>query len=289
MTLMLRKTSDGIFTKISRMEHFIHELNSLPDATRMGLLFGSLFAAIALESLIPFVKFEYRKLTHVATNMVFIITSGIVSLGLAFLAYEVIDITGLEFGLFYLIDIPLWIQLIISLVLLDFFGQYLIHACLHRYKWLWKLHLVHHSDTTVDASTGTRHHPGDILVRELLIFGVIVCVGIPAAFYILYRIITPFFAYFTHANIRLPANLDRALSWVIVTPLMHKFHHHFERPWTNSNYGNILSCWDRMFGTFIYADPDDIQYGLDTVDGQYDQNLAFQFNLPFNKTIKTDY
>ena len=218
MTLMLRKTSDEIFTKISRMEHFIHELNSLPDATRMGLLFGSLFAAIALESLIPFVKFEYRKLTHVATNMVFIITSGIVSLGLAFLAYEVIDITGLEFGLFYLIDIPLWIQLIISLVLLDFFGQYLIHACLHRYKWLWKLHLVHHSDTTVDASTGTRHHPGDILVRELLIFGVIVCVGIPAAFYILYRIITPFFAYFTHANIRLPANLDRALSWVIVTP-----------------------------------------------------------------------
>ncbi|MBT5723668.1 MAG: sterol desaturase, partial [Gammaproteobacteria bacterium] len=68
-----------------------------------------------------------------------------------------------------------------------------------------------------------------------------------------------------------------------------KFHHHFERPWTNSNYGNILSCWDRMFGTFVYDNPDDIHYGLDTVDGQYDQNLAFQFSLPFNQTIKTDY
>ena len=271
------------------MEQFIHELNQLPDSTRLGLLFGSLLATLVLESLIPNIEFEYRKLRHVATNMVFILTSGIISLGLAFLAYGIIDITRLEYGLFYIIGVPLWMQLVISLVLLDFFGQYLVHVCLHRYKWMWKLHLVHHSDTTVDASTGTRHHPGDILVRELLIFGVIVCVGIPAAFYVLYRIITPFFAYFTHANIRLPIDLDQALSWVIVTPHMHKFHHHFERPWTNSNYGNILSCWDRMFGTFVYDNPDDIHYGLDTVDGQYDLNLAFQFSLPFNKTIKTDY
>jgi sterol desaturase/sphingolipid hydroxylase (fatty acid hydroxylase superfamily) len=286
---MSGKTVDAISTKIDDMEQFIHELNQLPDSTRVGLLLGSLLATLALESLIPNIEFGYQKLRHVATNMVFILTSGIISLGLAFLAYGIIDITRLEFGLFYIIGIPLWMQLVISLLLLDFFGQYLVHVCLHRYKWMWKLHLVHHSDTTVDASTGTRHHPGDILVRELLIFGVIVCVGIPAAFYVLYRIITPFFAYFTHANIRLPIDLDRALSWIIVTPHMHKFHHHFERPWTNSNYGNILSCWDRMFGTFVYDNPDDIYYGLDTVDGQYDLNLAFQFSLPFNKTIKTDY
>jgi len=286
---MFGKTVDAISTKIDDMEQFIHELNQLPDSTRIGLLLGSLLATLALESLIPNIEFGYQKLRHVATNMVFILTSGIISLGLAFLAYGIIDITRLEFGLFYIIGIPLWMQLVISLLLLDFFGQYLVHVCLHRYKWMWKLHLVHHSDTTVDASTGTRHHPGDILVRELLIFSVIVCVGIPAAFYVLYRIITPFFAYFTHANIRLPIDLDRALSWIIVTPHMHKFHHHFERPWTNSNYGNILSCWDRLFGTFVYDNPDDIHYGLDTVDGQYDLNLAFQFSLPFNKTIKTDY
>ena len=286
---MSGKTVDAISTKIDDMEQFIHELNQLPDSTRIGLLLGSLLATLALESLIPNIEFGYQKLRHVATNMVFILTSGIISLGLAFLAYGIIDITRLEFGLFYIIGIPLWMQLVISLLLLDFFGQYLVHVCLHRYKWMWKLHLVHHSDTTVDASTGTRHHPGDILVRELLIFSVIVCVGIPAAFYVLYRIITPFFAYFTHANIRLPIDLDRALSWIIVTPHMHKFHHHFERPWTNSNYGNILSCWDRMFGTFVYGNPDDIHYGLDTIDGQYDLNLAFQFRLPLNKTIKTDY
>ena len=206
------KTVDAISTMIDEMEQLILLLNQLPDSTRVGLLFGSLLASLALESLIPNIEFEYRKLRHVATNMVFILTSGIISFGLAFLAYGIIDIARLEFGLFYIISIPLWMQLVISLLLLDFFGQYLVHVCLHRYKWLWKLHLVHHSDTTVDASTGTRHHPGDILVRELLIFSVIVCVGIPAAFYVLYRIITPFFAYFTHANIRLPIDLDQAYS-----------------------------------------------------------------------------
>jgi len=271
------------------MENFVAQLNMLPDEIRIAFVFGSLAIAVMLEALIPFRAFGYRKLTHIGTNLVFVLTSGLVSFGLAFIAYELLKIEDLQFGLFHLLELPLWLQLVISLLLLDFFGQYLIHVCLHRYKWLWKLHLVHHSDTTVDASTGTRHHPGDILVRETLIFMVIIVVGIPAAFYVLYRIITPLFAYFTHANIALPDRLDRALSWIIVTPHMHKFHHHLERPWTDTNFGNILSCWDRIFGTFVYDNPRTIQYGVDTVDGNEDLNLRYQFALPFNPSIKTDY
>ena len=98
--------------------------------------------------------------------------------------------------------------------------------------------------------------------------------GIDAHWYVLYRIITPFFAYFTHANIALPAVVDRTLAWVFVTPNMHKFHHHDARPWTNTNYGNILSCWDRLFGTYTDQDPRLVRYGLDTVDPAQSQNLA---------------
>jgi sterol desaturase/sphingolipid hydroxylase (fatty acid hydroxylase superfamily) len=271
------------------MEQFIQYLEGLSGAVRISIFLGFLIFAILLESLIPFVEFNYQKTKHIGTNLVFVLTSGIVSFGLAFIAYGIVDITRLEFGLFHLIQVPLWMQMVLSLVLLDFFGQYFIHVCLHKYKWMWKLHLVHHSDTTIDASSGTRHHPGDILIRESLIFTVIICFGIHPAFYILYRIITPFFAYFTHANIKLPEKLDRTLSWVIVTPHMHKFHHHFERPWTNTNYGNILSCWDRLFGTFVYENPEDIQYGVDTVDSTRDLDLLYQYALPFNRNIKTDY
>ena len=265
------------------------DLLSANENLRFGFVVVSLAFALLLESLIPFVDFRYRKLRHVGTNLVFLMTSGIVTGILAFIAFGVIQIDQLAFTVFGIVPLPLWLEVVLSLLLLDFFGQYFIHYCLHKNKWLWKLHLVHHSDTTVDASTGTRHHPGDLFVRETLILTVVAVFGIHPAVYVLYRIITPFFAYFTHANITLPENLDRALSWVIVTPHMHKFHHHFERPWTDTNFGNILSCWDRMFGTFVYADPKAIQYGVDTVDSAQDLSLSYQFTLPWNRNIKTDY
>lgn len=196
------------------------------------------------------------------------------------MAYEIVQIEDYAYGLLKVVALPGWVEMLVALIVLDFFGQYCIHVCLHQNKWLWKLHLVHHSDTQVDASTGTRHHPGDMLVRELLIFFVIIVFGIGAHWYVLYRVITSFFAYFTHANIALPIAVDRTLALLIVTPNMHKFHHHDERPWTNTNYGNILSCWDRLFGTYTYHDPSLVRYGLDTVDPAQAQNLAYQFTLP---------
>ena len=78
------------------------------------------------------------------------------------------------------------------------------------------------------------------------------------------------------------------MAMVLVTPNMHKFHHHFERPWTDRNFGNIFSIWDRIFGTFIYENPKDIKFGLDTLDGHRDEDLSYQLGLPFNKNIKTD-
>ena len=70
---------------------------------------------------------------------------------------------------------------------------------------------------------------------------------------------------------------------------MHKFHHHFERPWTDTNYGNIFSIWDRIFGTFVYDDPEKIKYGLDVLSDDKDEDVKYQLMIPFDKTSKTDY
>jgi len=148
--------------------------------------------------------------------------------------------------------------------------------------------MIHHSDTHVDATTGTRHHPGDYVFREIFALAAILITGIPLAYYLFYRIMTIFFAYFTHANISLPHGLDKAMSYVFVTPDMHKFHHHYERPWTDTNFGNIFSFWDRIFGTMVYDDPKQIQFGLDMLDDTKDQNIGYQLMVPFNKDIKTD-
>jgi sterol desaturase/sphingolipid hydroxylase (fatty acid hydroxylase superfamily) len=94
------------------------------------------------------------------------------------------------------------------------------------------------------------------------------------------------FTYLTHANISLPKKLDKALSYIIVTPNMHKFHHHYQMPWTDSNFGNMFSIWDRLFSTFVYGKTADIKYGLDITDHRDDENFLQQLKLPFDKSIR---
>jgi sterol desaturase/sphingolipid hydroxylase (fatty acid hydroxylase superfamily) len=126
-------------------------------------------------------------------------------------------------------------------------------------------------------------------LREVFALFAAILVGAPISYYLTYRIITIFFTYSTHANISVPSWVDKTVGLVFITPNMHKFHHHFERPWTDSNYGNIFSIWDRMFGTLVIDDPKKVRYGLDVLDDTTSGNLKYQFGIPFNKTIKTDY
>ena len=152
---------------------------------------------------------------------------------------------------------------------------------------MWRLHLVHHSDKAVDVTTGTRHHPLDFVIRECFALLAVLITGMPLSFYLLYRLLSVLFTYWTHANLRLPLSLDRGLSWILVTPNMHKFHHHYQVPWTDSNYGNMFSVWDRIFGTFVYGDLQDIQYGVDLADHTNDQDIATQLGLPFNRDVSS--
>ncbi|MGB4959059.1 MAG: sterol desaturase family protein, partial [Saprospiraceae bacterium] len=194
-----------------------------------------------------------------------------------------------QFGLLHLIQLPVWAELFLAVCALDFIAQYVVHVLLHRVKFMWRFHMVHHSDTEVDVTTGTRHHPGDFVMRETFALIAIIICGMPLAFYLIYRILTILFTYFSHANISLPPQVDKLISYVFISPNMHKFHHHFERPWTDTNFGNIFSFWDRIFGTLVYDDPYKIQYGLDVVDASKSDHLGYQLKVPFDHTIKTDY
>ncbi len=243
-----------------------------------------------LELLVPRYIFSYSKWKHAGVNLIFLATSILINLGMAVLiawSYTMLENSG--FGLFYKFDWPVLVEFGLAFLLLDFVAQYLSHFLLHKVKWMWRFHMVHHSDIQVDVTTGTRHHPGDYLIREFFSLGVIILTGMPIVYYLMYRLITVFFTFWTHANIKLPAWLDKGLSYVVVTPDMHKFHHHFERPWTDTNFGNILSIWDRIFGTFVYADPGQIQFGLDVLDDSTSDRILYQFGLPFDKDVKTDY
>jgi sterol desaturase/sphingolipid hydroxylase (fatty acid hydroxylase superfamily) len=272
------------------MEKFLLFFETMPTWQRAVWIVMVLAVCWILEGNFPLFRFSYRKWKHAGVNFVFLGTTMIINTLFGLGTVGVFEwISRNEIGLLYFTDLPIWLELLIALLIFELIAQYGVHVLLHKFKWMWKLHMIHHSDTHLDATSGTRHHPGDFALRELFALGAVVIIGAPVAYYFFYRILTVFFTYFTHANIYLPHWLDKPLSYIFITPNVHKFHHHFMRPWTDTNFGNMFSIWDRLFGTFVYDDPKKIRYGLDTLDDNKDEDIAYQFKIPFDKSIKTDY
>lgn len=272
------------------MENFLTFFENLTTVQKLLWIVSCLFLSFLLEGLFPLVNFTYNKWKHASVNFIFLACTMIINLVFGIATVGILSyISTNQIGLLHLIDLPIWAELVIAVLLFDFMAQYVAHYLLHKVSFMWRFHMIHHSDTNVDATTGTRHHPGDYVIREIFALVTILITGAPFAYYMVYRICTIFFTYFSHANVNMPVWIDKPLSLLFITPNMHKFHHHFERPWTDTNFGNIFSLWDRIFGTFVYDDPKKVVYGLDVVDNSRDEDVAYQFKIPFNKDIKTDY
>jgi len=267
------------------METFVEYFAQMPTWHRLVWVAICLSAGWLAEDARPLVRSGYRKWAHAGVNLSFLALVAIVGAVAGVALVEVFAwVEAHRIGLLQRVDWPLWLQLPVALLALDLAAQYTAHFLLHKIGFLWRFHVVHHSDRAVDATTGTRIHPGDFVFREILATGAVIVFGIPIAFYLLYRTVTVLFTYATHANIDMPRGLDRALSFVFVTPNMHKFHHHDERHWTDSNYGNVFSVWDRLFGTFVYDDVKKIRYGVDTFDARLTDDVVGQLKLPFRRS-----
>ncbi len=152
-------------------------------------------------------------------------------------------------GLMNYLSWPLWLQLPISLVILDLV-IYLQHVMVHAVPALWLLHRVHHADPEYDLTTGARFHPIEIILSMVIKIATIAALGPPLVAVVLFEVVLNAMAMFNHANIELPAAVDRRLRWLIVTPDMHRVHHSMEADETNSNFGFNLSLWDRLMGTY---------------------------------------
>ncbi|PIQ50199.1 MAG: sterol desaturase [Cytophagales bacterium CG12_big_fil_rev_8_21_14_0_65_40_12] len=266
------------------MEWIVNFFNDIPTEFRAGILIGGVVIFWVIEGTLPLFSFQYKKVRHAGLNLFFTLTTAVIGFGLAGVLLAASDmVANNQFGLLYIIELPLWGQLVLGLLLLDFIGAYLVHYTEHKVKWMWKFHLVHHSDTTVDVTTGLRHHPGETVFRIGFTILAVIVVGAPMWLIMLYQSVSVLFAHITHANIKMPKTIDRALSWVFVTPLMHKVHHHYTQPLTDTNYGNIFSFWDRIFGTFAQVeDTTELIYGIDThMDSEENDRMSNLLKIPF--------
>jgi sterol desaturase/sphingolipid hydroxylase (fatty acid hydroxylase superfamily) len=266
------------------LETIINYFDTIPSLHRSLILVGGITFFWLLEGALPLFKFNYKKWKHAFPNLFFTATTIVINFALAFLLLNTADwVQTNGFGIInWMPEMPLWLYVILGVLLLDFFGAYLAHFVEHKVKPLWMIHLVHHTDHKVDTTTANRHHPLESMIRfSFTLLGVFV-VGTPIAIVMLYQSMSLIFTQFTHANIKLPKGLDKVLSYFIVSPDMHKIHHHNLLPYTDSNYGNIFSIWDRIFGTYSYLEREKIVYGVDTFPDEIkNSSLAELLKQPF--------
>ena len=268
------------------MNEIIHYFSSISSLHRALILAGGIALFWIIESAIPFVKFEYNKWQHAGINLFFTFTTIIVNFSLAIILLKTaLWTTENNFGLLHwLPKMNSWIYTIIGLLLLDLIGAYLAHLVEHKVKFLWRFHLIHHTDTWIDTTSANRHHPGESGIRFVFTTIGVLIIGTPMWMVFLYQTLSVVATQFTHANISLPKKTDTIMSYFIVSPDMHKVHHHYLLPYTDSNYGNIFSIWDRLFGTFKTLDREKIIYGVDThMKKEENNHLGNLMKIPFQK------
>ncbi len=271
------------------METIIHYFETIPSSHRSILLVLGISFFWLLEGAVPLFRFQYKKWRHALPNFFFTATTIVINFALAFLLLKTSDwVTANDFGIInWLPEMPLWGYILLGVLLLDFFGAYLAHYVEHNVKSLWMIHLVHHTDHEVDTTTANRHHPLESLIRFVFTLAGVLLVGTPIGIVMLYQSLSLVATQFGHANIRLPRKVDHAISWVLVSPDMHKVHHHYVLPYTDSNYGNIFSIWDRIFGTYMELDRDAIVYGVDTFPNKEENgSIMGLLKQPFHKYRK---
>jgi len=179
-----------------------------------------------------------------------------------------------------------WVTTIVLTFLMLDFASYAYHRLSHRVLLLWRLHVVHHSDTEFDLTTAYRNHPINVILALATHLPAIIILGAPVYALALYAMVTTAVELFAHSNIRLPERLDRFLRYVVVTPDYHRIHHSSTRQFTDSNFAATFPLIDHLFGTVRYrpyAEHEDLEVGLAYFRTPRDSRLDQLLLMPFRK------
>lgn len=256
---------------------------------RLGVFLG-LFAVFAgIEALAPRRERRQPRVGRWFTNLSLVVIDTVALRALAiflpFLAVgAALDAWRMGWGLFNLLDWPLWVEVLLAIILLDF-AIWVQHLITHKVPLFWRFHRVHHADRDLDVTTALRFHPVEILASMGLKIGLVYVLGPQAIAVLLFEILLNGTAMFSHSNLALPGWLDRAIRVVLVTPDMHRVHHSVQRQEHDCNYGFALSVWDRIFRTYRpmpEAGHKDMVVGLEWQD-EKPARLDWALMLPFRK------
>jgi sterol desaturase/sphingolipid hydroxylase (fatty acid hydroxylase superfamily) len=257
-------------------------LNQLLAVNSNYIIIGLLVLFFTLEQVMES-PFKFKKRTnHLFQNVLFQII--LVTLNIVCFAVVVYSIEWLnkhEIGILYLVKLAFWVKLFLSVALYDI-TTYWIHRASHKVPLLWRLHRVHHSDTTMDSTTVFRFHPLElILIYQTGNIITAAIFGTDMYALALYYFILYIFFFLEHTNINFPKWIDNTIGLLFVMPNHHRVHHQQEQFYTDSNFADILIIWDRIFGTFKEMPIEKMKYGLKEFEGDEKQSFLYLIKSPF--------
>jgi len=141
---------------------------------------------------------------------------------------------------------------VLSFLVLDLM-LYLWHKACHSFDGLWMFHKVHHNDPYLNVSTAFRIHIVELFITTVLKAAYIFMLGVDKTTLLVHETVMTLFVMFHHMNIAFPG--EKLVSRVFITPYLHRAHHSALRIEHDSNYGAVLSIWDRLFGTLNEVEP----------------------------------
>ncbi len=269
-------------------------LTHLSREGNLVFLTATVAAYLVLETLIPLFPNRVPVLRRWYVNVSIHVINSVMAYALLFYAFGVgveERVSQFGLGLFALMPgLPLWLQFVVFTLLADL-AFYWLHRFYHVWRPFWRIHVVHHSDKDVDITDSFRIHPLQSLLEIIMRISVTLLLGVPIIVLIMYDLLYTLFVFYPHANIKVPRKIERRLRWVIVTSDMHRIHHSARPEETNSNYSDIFSFWDRMFGTYRFSEWDEQQemrLGLGYFRSQKEQGLLRTLMQPISYRARLD-
>ncbi|TWI95591.1 sterol desaturase/sphingolipid hydroxylase (fatty acid hydroxylase superfamily) [Mucilaginibacter frigoritolerans] len=266
------------------MESLKNYFLSNPSTSQVLLYAGIILSLWLIEAIVLGTSWK-DKWKHTLTNTLFIGTALPVQL---FMTIFVLIIASWgaahSWGLLFVLPYAksYFTKYFIGFILLDF-CEYLYHVIMHKVKPFWNLHLVHHSDLQLDVSTTVREHPAETFLRMCFLMLWVFLLGASFGVLLLRQTLQTVANITSHTKFRLPAKANQIISLIFITPNLHHVHHHYQLPYTDRNYGDVLSIWDRLFNTFHQDLPvSEITYGIDThMDPKANASFLSILKIPF--------
>ena len=228
------------------LEGYINEEN-----IKLLIIAAAYLTLFTIEHYAPYFKKRRQHLPHSLRNLVLAgINAVISSLCFIVMIKHVCDWTwDNQIGILNQINLPIAYSFVLAIVLIDLW-QYIWHRLNHQVAFLWKFHQVHHADKDMDASTGLRFHPIEIIYSNFIRISIIPLIGLQLDHLLVYEVLLLPIILFHHSNIKLNEKIDKILRIVTVTPHMHRLHHSDIQSETDSNYASVFSIWDRLFKSY---------------------------------------